>query len=95
MTNRQKFAQRSLVFGKRVSETVAAPTLAGALFVAVAPAAPGQLDPGFGTGGLLTTATAPGAASDFQNGLAIQRDGGILVGGGIDFVCYCASGLVG
>ena len=39
------------------------------------------LDPGFGVNGVVTTATAPGAGADLQNGLALQRDGRILVGG--------------
>jgi uncharacterized delta-60 repeat protein len=55
--------------------------LAGALLVAVATAAPGKLDPGFGNGGVAVTATAPGAGDDGQNGLAIQTDGRIVVGG--------------
>ncbi len=58
--------------------------LAGALLVAVAAAAPGKLDPGFGSGGVAVTATAPGAGDDGQNGLAIQTDGRIVVGGSSD-----------
>jgi uncharacterized delta-60 repeat protein len=58
--------------------------LAGALLVAVAAAAPGKLDPGFGKGGVAVTATAPGAGDDGQNGLAIQTDGRIVVGGSSD-----------
>jgi uncharacterized delta-60 repeat protein len=73
------------MMSKRLSKTLAALLpLAGALLTAAAAAAPGKLDPGFGTGGLVTTATAPGAGADFQNGLAIQRDGRILVGGSSD-----------
>src|SRR6476619_3210572 len=56
--------------------------LAG-IVVASAAAAPGKLDPGFGNGGIVVTATAPGAGDDFQNGLAIQQDGRI-VGGEFD-----------
>jgi uncharacterized delta-60 repeat protein len=52
--------------------------------IAVAAAAPGKLDPGFGVGGVVTTATAPGAGVDFQNGLAIQPDRRALVGGESD-----------
>jgi uncharacterized delta-60 repeat protein len=55
-----------------------------AVVVATAAAAPGKLDPGFGNGGVVTTPTAPGAGDDFQNGLAIQRDGRIVVGGSSD-----------
>ena len=55
--------------------------LAATFAVAVAAAAPGRLDPGFGTGGVVTTATAPGTGADFQNGMAIQTDRMILVGG--------------
>ncbi len=51
------------------------------IVVASAAAAPGRLDLGFGNGGVVVTATAPDAGADFQNGLAIQRDGRILVGG--------------
>jgi uncharacterized delta-60 repeat protein len=69
---------------KRFSTTLAALTLAGTLLVAAAAAAPGKLDPGFGSGGVVVTATAPDAGADFQNGLAIQRDGRILVGGSSD-----------
>jgi uncharacterized delta-60 repeat protein len=47
-------------------------------------AAPGKLDPGFGTNGVVTTATAPGAGSDFQNGLVIQRNDKIVVAGESD-----------
>src|SRR5712691_1421384 len=63
---------------------VAATLLVALALVALAAAAPGKLDPGFGTGGIVTTATAPGAGTDFQNGLAIQRNGRILVGGESD-----------
>lgn len=70
---------------KRLSRALAAlVVLALVLFVAAAAAAPGKLDPGFGKGGVTVTATAPGAGEDGQNGLAIQRDGGILVGGSSD-----------
>ena len=60
----------------------AALTLASA--TAAAFAGPGRLDPGFGTGGVVTTATAPGASTDFQNGLAIQKNGRIVAGGESD-----------
>lgn len=60
----------------------AALTLAGA--TAAAFAGPGRLDPGFGNGGVVTTATAPGAGADFQNGLVIQKNGRIVVGGSSD-----------
>jgi hypothetical protein len=68
----------------RISTTIAALILGGTLVVAVAAAAPGKLDPGFGNGGVVVTATGPAAGADFQNGLAIQRDGRILVGGSSD-----------
>ena len=42
------------------------------------------LDPHFGDGGVAITATAPGTGADFQNGIAIQHDGRILVGGESD-----------
>jgi uncharacterized delta-60 repeat protein len=51
------------------------------LLTAVASAAPGKLDPGFGSGGLVSTATAPAGGADFQDGLAIQPNRGILVAG--------------
>ncbi|HEY6068345.1 MAG TPA: hypothetical protein VIU81_06580 [Gaiellaceae bacterium] len=70
---------------ERLSTTLAAlVVLAGALFVTAAAAAPGKLDPGFGNGGVAVTATAPGAGEDGQNGLAIQRNGGVVVGGSSD-----------
>jgi uncharacterized delta-60 repeat protein len=59
---------------------VAAVVVAG-IVVGAAGAAPGKLDPGIGNGGVVVTATAPGAGEDFQNGLAIQPDNKILVGG--------------
>jgi len=55
-----------------------------AVVVASAAAAPGDLDPGFGNGGIVVTATAPGDGEDGQNGLAIQRNGRIVVGGSSD-----------
>ena len=45
---------------------------------------PGPLDTHFGNGGVRITATAPGAGFDVQNGIAIQQDGKILVGGESD-----------
>jgi uncharacterized delta-60 repeat protein len=57
---------------------------AGVVFVAAAAAAPGALDPGFGHGGVVVTATAPDAGDDLQNGLAVQRDHRIVVGGSSD-----------
>jgi uncharacterized delta-60 repeat protein len=59
-------------------------TIAAGVIAAAAAAAPGKLDPGFGNGGVVVTATAPGAGADFQNGLVIQPDGRILVGGESD-----------
>ena len=44
----------------------------------------GPLDRSFGTGGVVVTATAPGSGADVQNGIAIQPDGKILVGGESD-----------
>jgi uncharacterized delta-60 repeat protein len=58
--------------------------VAAGVVVGTAAAAPGKLDPGFGQGGVVVTATAPGAGADGQNGLAVQRDGRILVGGSSD-----------
>jgi uncharacterized delta-60 repeat protein len=54
------------------------------LSTGVAFGAAGKLDPGFGTRGIVVTATAPGSGADFQNGLVIQPDGRILVGGESD-----------
>jgi uncharacterized delta-60 repeat protein len=68
---------------KRIS-IPAALALALTVLVAVAAAAPGKLDPSFGNGGVVVTATAPGAGADFQNGLAIQTDRRILIGGSSD-----------
>jgi uncharacterized delta-60 repeat protein len=70
--------------GRRLSKTLAALILAVGLVAAAAAAAPGKLDPGFGNGGVVVTATAPGAGADLQNGLAIQSDRRILVGGSSD-----------
>ena len=70
---------------RRRSTTLAAlAVVACALFVTAAAAAPGKLDPGFGNGGVAVTAAAPGAGEDGQNGLAIQRDGQVVVGGSSD-----------
>jgi uncharacterized delta-60 repeat protein len=57
-----------------------------ALLLMAAPvlAADTRLDPGFGHEGFISTASAPGAAADYQNGLAVQADGRILVGGASD-----------
>jgi len=63
---------------------IAAGLLVAGVIVAAAAAAPGGLDQGFGEHGVVTTATAPGAGSDFQNGLAVLKDGRILVGGESD-----------
>ena len=46
--------------------------------------APGDLDPRFGVDGVVVTPTAADSGADHQNGLAIQRDGKILVGGESD-----------
>lgn len=62
------------------------------LAAAVAAAAPGDLDPGFGDGGIVTTATAPGAGVDFQNGLAVQSNGRIVVGGSSDMGAAAGGG---
>ena len=43
-----------------------------------------RLDPRFGAAGIVVTAIAPGQAGDYQQGMAIQRDGKILVGGTSD-----------
>jgi uncharacterized delta-60 repeat protein len=58
--------------------------VAAGLVVTAAAAAPGKLDPGFGNGGVVVNATAPGAGEDLQNGLAIQRDSRVVVGGSSD-----------
>lgn len=58
--------------------------IAGGVVVAAAGAASGTLDPGFGNAGVTISATAPGAGGDFQNGLAIQPDRRIVVGGESD-----------
>ncbi len=47
-------------------------------------AAGGQLDPSFGERGIVTSATGPGAASDWQNGLVVKPDRAIIVGGSSD-----------
>lgn len=65
----------------RRSWLLVATALSFALLTGLALAAPGKLDPSFGTGGIVSTATAPGAGSDFQDGLAIQPDRRILVAG--------------
>jgi uncharacterized delta-60 repeat protein len=52
-----------------------------ALLSGLALAAPGKLDPGFGIGGIVVTATAPGGGRDYQDGFAIQADRRILVAG--------------
>jgi uncharacterized delta-60 repeat protein len=64
--------------------TLALVVALGVSLAAVAAAAPGKLDPGFGNGGIVVTATAPGAGADFQNGLVVQSDGRIVVGGESD-----------
>jgi hypothetical protein len=61
-----------------------ATALSFGLLAGLAFAAPGKLDPGFGSGGVVVTATAPDAGADFQNGLAMQRDGKVVVGGSSD-----------
>src|SRR5207247_6117422 len=77
--------RKEIMMIERLSKSVGGLVmLAGALLVAVAAAAPGKLDPGFGNGGVAVTATAPGAGDDGQNGLAIQTDGRIVVGGSSD-----------
>ncbi|MFP4346383.1 MAG: hypothetical protein ACLFU8_16985 [Anaerolineales bacterium] len=40
---------------------------------------PGDLDAGFGTGGVVTTAVGPG--NDFAHAVALQRDGRIVAAG--------------
>ena len=70
---------------KRPAKRIAVLTvLAGCVLVATAAAASGKLDPGFGNGGVVVTSTAPGTGGDFQNGLAVQPDGRIVVGGSSD-----------
>lgn len=69
---------------RRIATTLVALIAGAALAVALAAAAPGKLDPGFGDGGIVVTATAPGAGGDFQNGLVVQPDGRIVVGGESD-----------
>ena len=79
---------------RRLSKTLAALILAVGLVAAAAAAAPGKLDPGFGNGGVVVTATAPGAGADLQNALAIQSDRRILVGGSSDMGA-AAGGQIG
>jgi uncharacterized delta-60 repeat protein len=56
--------------------------LLGVLLVPAAAAAPGTLDPSFGTGGLVTTAISANPASDdYANTLARQPDGKLVVAG--------------
>jgi uncharacterized delta-60 repeat protein len=64
--------------------TILVGIVAAGVLVAAAAAAPGKLDPGFGNRGIVVTATAPDAGEDAQNGLAVQRDGRIVVGGSSD-----------
>jgi uncharacterized delta-60 repeat protein len=69
---------------KRLGSACGAVLLSSVLIVAVAAAAPGDLDPSFGTGGVASIAVAPEDGDDFQNGLAVQRNGRIIVGGSSD-----------
>ena len=69
---------------RRPAAALGAAAAVAAVLTVAALAAPGKLDPGFGNGGVVVTATAPDAGGDFQNGLVIQRDGRILVGGESD-----------
>jgi uncharacterized delta-60 repeat protein len=68
----------------KVILTAFALVLALAVATGLAAAGPGQLDPSFGSGGLATSAIAPGAGPDFENGLAVQQDAKVVVGGGSD-----------
>jgi uncharacterized delta-60 repeat protein len=44
-------------------------------------ASPGELNSSFGSGGMINICLGPAAADEWANGVAIQPDGGILLGG--------------
>ena len=67
-----------------MTKSLCVAAIAAGVVVTAAGAAPGKLDPGFGNGGVVVTATAPGNGGDFQNGLALQPDKKIIVGGESD-----------
>lgn len=64
--------------------TLIAGGLVWILLTGTALAAPGDLDPSWGTKGLTRTAVAPEEGADFQNGLVIRSNGSVLVGGSSD-----------
>jgi uncharacterized delta-60 repeat protein len=64
--------------------TILGGIIAAGVIVAPAALALGKLDPGFVNRGVAVTATAPATGDDIQNGLALQRDGQIVVGGSSD-----------
>ena len=92
MSLRERAARATRADGARRRSPARRATLIAAFGLIVAPdgaaAAPGALDPRFGLGGIVSTPTAPGAGEDWQGGLALQRDGKVLVGG----VSYIESG---
>ena len=73
---------RPLPIGSRRSLVASALALPFLLGAASAPSS--ALDTHFGHDGVVITPTAPGAGGDYQNGLAVQPDGKILVGGESD-----------
>ena len=67
-----------------IRRIVSAVILPLTMLVGAASARTAALDFRFGSGGVVITDTAPGTAADYQNGLEVQRDGKILVGGESD-----------
>jgi uncharacterized delta-60 repeat protein len=65
----------------RTRRAFSAALLVAVLVTAVAAAAPGDLDPSFGDGGVVVTARSSGAGADNVNGLGIQPDKAFVVGG--------------
>src|SRR5262249_8878944 len=73
-------ARRNAMPGSKLSITLAAAALlVFVLLVPGAQATPGALDPGFGTGGEVTTAI--GGASDVAHALVVQPDGKLVAAG--------------
>ena len=67
-----------------IARIVASASLAPIALAGTLSAASGPLDTHFGIDGVAIISTAPGSGPDFQNGLAVQRDGKALVGGESD-----------
>src|SRR5262249_6756482 len=73
-------ARRNAMPGSKLSITLAAAALlVFLLLIPAGQATPGALDPGFGTGGEVTTAIGPGG--DWDNPLTLQRDGKLVAAG--------------